>query len=469
VATTHNGGYDGPENLDRVARNFPDEGKLQECNTRFKIRMKVLAFFEFGDVSAARWQWVQRCWALFGLLLILATWRLWIPQNVYPQVPFLRIAGSLPAVCQWAALAVVVVVLVITLGLLPRLNNAGKAWLFLTFVVAMAVLILTDQHRLQPWAYQLVICAVVFGTVPSDTLNRRRGWALLRMLTLSIYLFSALGKFDFQFLNTVGQQFLSVGLGNFGISIDQWQWSFRLLLAAIFPLAEISVVITLTVPQLRRVGVAATVLLHLLLLFVLGPMGLQHQPGVLIWNVFFIAQALLLFSGPQRSDTADGEVPKPDERTRHRWAPTCVVLAVVVLPLLEPIGWFDHWPAWGLYSPRNSRAIVEVHRAGLRKLPADLHRYLSSADSDTMWVQLNIDDWSLATLSVPIYPQDRFQLGVAEAIATRYDLDRTIQVRLLGMSNRMSGVREEKTLTGRHQIVSAADQFRLNAHPADSR
>jgi hypothetical protein len=50
-----------------------------------KICMEVFAFFEFGEVSVSRWQWFQRCWASFGLLLILATWRLWIPQSVYPQ------------------------------------------------------------------------------------------------------------------------------------------------------------------------------------------------------------------------------------------------------------------------------------------------------------------------------------------------------------------------------------------------
>jgi hypothetical protein len=427
--------------------------------------MKVLTFFEFGDVSAARWQWIQRCWALFGLLLILATWRLWIPQDVFPQVPFLQTAGSLPSICQWISLAVVVGSLVIALGLLPRLNDSGRSWMFLSFVVAMALLILTDQHRLQPWAYQLLIYAVVFWTVPSDTSNRRRGWALLRMLTISIYLFSALGKFDFQFLHTVGQQFLSVALGNFGIHIDQWQWSFRLLLAATFPLAEISIVMALIVPRLRRVGVVAAVSLHTSLLFVLGPWGLQHQPGVLIWNLFFIVQAVLLFSGSQRSDRTDEEVPKSDAGTRRRWAPTYVVLAVIGLPLLEPIGWFDHWPAWGLYSPRNSRVIVEVHRAGVQRLPAELQRYLSNADSDTNWVKLNIDDWSLETLAVPIYPQDRFQLGVAESIATRYGLERTIQVRLLGMSHRTTGVRKEKTLRGRQQIVAAGSRFRLNAHP----
>ena len=447
---------------------FSDESTLQGCGTRSNICMKVFAFFEFGKDSASRWQWVQRCWALFGLLLILATWRLWIPQSAYPQVPFLRIASSLPTVCQWTALAVVVVSLVMALVLLPRLNDLGKAWLFLTFAVAMVLLILADQHRLQPWAYQLVIYAVVFGTVPSDASNRRRGWALLRILTISIYLFFGLGKFDFQFLHTVGQQFLDVSLGYLGMGVEQWQWPFRLLLAATFPLAEVLIVVALTVPRLRRVGVGAAVFLHASLLFVLGPLGLQHQPGVLIWNVFFILQALLLFSGSKRSDTADEEMPKPDERTQPRWAPTCAVLVVICLPVLEPIGWLDHWPAWGLYSPRNSRAIVQVHQAGLQRLPADLHPYLSNADSERGWVTLNIDEWSLATLSVPIYPQDRFQLGVAESIATRYGLERTIQVRLLGMSNRMSGVREEKMLTGRQQIVAAANRFRLNAHPDNS-
>lgn len=429
--------------------------------------MKILRFFEFGDASASRWQWVQRCWALFGLLLIAVTWRVWTPQTVYPRVPLLRVADSLPLACQWAALAALVVsLLVVALGLLPRLNDVKQAWVFLAFVVAMAVLILTDQHRLQPWAYQLTIYAVVFATVPSDTDNRARGLALLRILMLSIYLFSALGKFDYQFLHTVGQQFLEVVWGFLGIGVAQWPWPLRLVLAAVFPLVELLVAIALLVPRLRPGGAVAAVMLHASLLLVLGPWGLQQQPGVLVWNMFFIAQATLLFCGSRRQFNSGEPAMKPGQLTPRRWAPTCVVLVVVCLPLLEPFGWFDHWPAWGLYSPRNSRALVEVHRAGLRNLPAELRPFLGTADPDTTWVTLRIDDWSLATLSVPIYPQDRFQLGVAEAIAERYGLERTIRVRLLGMSDRLSGARPEKTLIGRQQLVAAESRFRCNAQPA---
>lgn len=430
--------------------------------------MKVLAIFETGDVSATRWQWVQRCWGIFGLLLMIVTWRVWIPQSDYPQVPLLRFVGSPPAAFQWGLLAIVVASLVIAACFLQRLSEKGKACLFLTFVVAMTLLIVTDQHRLQPWAYQLVVYSVVLATIPSGAINRVRGIALLRILTISIYLFSALGKLDVQFIETVGQQFLDVALGFVGIGVQRWQGPVRAFMPVMFPVAELLIVFALAVPRFRPVGVGAAVILHVLLLLVLGPLGLRHQPGVLVWNLFFIAQVLLLFSGPRRHATTTSDPPNSGEPAQRSWTPLCVVVAVVLFPLLEPIGWCDHWPAWGLYSPRNSRAIVEIHQAGLRQLPANLRPYLANADAGGGWVQLNIDDWSLDAVSVPIYPQDRFQLGVAEFIATRYRLERTIRVRMLGMSNRWSGKRQSKTLTGRHQIVAAGNQFRLNSHPAMS-
>jgi len=451
--------------------------------------MKLLAWFEIGDASASRWQWVQRSWALFGLLLIAATWRLWIPQTVYPRVPLLRVAGWLPPAGQWLALAVLVGSLVLSLaislglfarlgslprrgplprrGSLPRRGGASKTWLFLAFVAAMACLVLADQHRLQPWAYQLTICAMVFALAPSDSSHRAGGLALLRILTVSIYLFSALGKFDYQFLHTVGQEFLAAAAGLVGIEVATWSLTTRLALAAAFPLVELLVVIGLAAPRLRRIGVPLAVALHVSLLLVLGPWGLGHQPGVLVWNLFFIAQAGLLFAGSPRHDVAAPDAAKTVEPPRQSRAAACVVLAAVCLPLFEPLGWFDHWPSWGLYSPRNSRAIVQVHRAGLKKLPAELQPFLETADAEASWVTLDIDGWSLAALSVPIYPQNRFQLGVAESIAERYGLDREIRVHLLGISNRLSGARQATTLTGRQRIVAAGREFRLNAHPAE--
>lgn len=440
--------------------------------------MKVLAFFEFGDVSASRYRWVHTSWALFGILLMLATWRLWIPQRVYPQIPLLAPASFLPVACQWGAAVIALFSLLVTWILVMR-GGRGIAWPALVYLTAMLLLFLTDQHRLQPWAYQWTIYALVFAWLPADRDAGRPALGLLRLVTLSIYFYSALGKFDYQFLHSVGQQFLGVVVGFLGIgeqTLADWPRWLRLGLAAAFPCGELLIVVALLVPKWRRAGVRAAMVLHAALLLVLGPWGLRHQPGVLIWNAFFIAQVWLLFSGSGTGDSAASGAsshdaarpPTADSRAAPRkWLPTGAVLAVVCLPLLEPWGGFDHWPSWGLYSPRNSRVQVEVHRAGIEQLPAELQAFLADVDDSINWVPLKIDDWSLAALSVPIYPQDRFQLGVAEAIATRYRLDRTIRVHVRGMSDRWTGARSEKTLSGRQQIVAAANRFRLNAHPSD--
>ncbi len=434
------------------------------ANLRYGVDMKMLKVFEFGADSPSRWRWVQQSWGLFGLLLILATWRLWTPQTVYPRVPLIEVAGVLPSACQWAALSIALFALATVLIFHAQIRDRGRRWLSFAFVASMLVLIATDQHRLQPWAYQMTIYAVVLGSMRSDRAGRRRGLALLRILTISIYLYSSLGKFDFQFLHSVGQQFLEVTGSFVGIDIQGWPWTARLWAAALFPLIELLLVAALVVPRLRKLGVAVAVTMHASLCFILGPWGLGHEVGVLAWNGFFIAQAVLLFAGSEPPAEATGATAPTEPAPRH-WLATGIVLAAGCLPLLEPLGWFDHWPAWGLYSPRNSRAIVEVHRAGIPSLPARLKPYLADAGAEASWVRLEIDAWSLEALAAPIYPQDRFQLGVAASIATQYGLERSIRVRLLGMSNRLNGVRQVKTLTGRQQLVAAAEGFRLNAHP----
>jgi hypothetical protein len=76
-----------------------------------------------------------------------------------------------------------------------------------------------------------------------------------------------------------------------------------------------------------------------------------------------------------------------------------------------------------------------------------------------------MDRWSLSELAVPIYPQDRFQVGVALAVAKHYDLDRSIRVVWQSASARISGARETETWNGIGQSQLKAEQFHLNALP----
>ena len=60
-----------------------------------------------GDVYQAELcrDWLRRALGLFGLLLVAATWRLWTPQQVYPQVPLVRGLDGLGPWFEWFAAA----------------------------------------------------------------------------------------------------------------------------------------------------------------------------------------------------------------------------------------------------------------------------------------------------------------------------------------------------------------------------
>ena len=420
------------------------------------MQTQIRGFLDTGDVREAWFAWWRRIWAGFGLLLFICTWRLWTPQTVYPQIPLLGWADWLPPGVEWLGF-------VLILGSLTFVLLAGPRWACrlatLTFCMAVIGMILVDQHRLQPWAYQYAIFALVIGNC-----GPRLGFRLMRLVVVSVYFYSALSKFDYQFLHTLGAQFLSTLMGFVGVATDAWPATVQLCVVAMFPVGELLIALGLCWPTTRRWAVAAAVVLHVVLLLILGPFGLHHKPGVLIWNLYFIVQAVALFPFLPAEQSA---VPV-NERPRLLPRETvilCIIGAVVLLPIGEFWGRYDHWPAWGLYSPRNSRASLYVHRIAAARLPEAIRTFLADTPPDQPWQKLEMDRWSLRELSVPIYPQDRFQVGVALAVTKRYDLDRSVRVVCQSAAARIGGARTSETLHGLGQLQRKAEQFRCNALP----
>jgi hypothetical protein len=81
------------------------------------------------------------------------------------------------------------------------------------------------------------------------------------------------------------------------------------------------------------------------------------------------------------------------------------------------------------------------------------------------WINVPIDRWSLQSLDTPIYPQARFQLGVARQIVGVVDSEPDIRVILLGCSNRFNGQRSSEVLQDNAQFEKAASQYWLNTRP----
>ncbi len=74
-------------------------------------------------------------------------------------------------------------------------------------------LVALDQHRLQPWGIHLALGLLLLTNLERPVARR---WVVF--LTASIYIYSALSKFDTQFLHTVGQDFLNSLFKQLGIN-----------------------------------------------------------------------------------------------------------------------------------------------------------------------------------------------------------------------------------------------------------
>lgn len=395
-----------------------------------------------------RIQLFRRIWAASALALVAATWKLWTPQQEYPQVPALAELGKLPGIIDWIALGGMLLALLTVLAA-PAKSIVWRQALGV-FVVSMGLLMAIDQHRFQPWAYQFLIIALVLATAkPAAAL------ALLRWLAIGIYVWSAWSKCDLTFTHNLGQQFLNAVLGWAGF--ENWPRLVRVVLASLFPVGELVVAVLLCVPRWWPKAVWASVALHALLLLVLGPLGLHHKPGVLLWNVYFIAQNLLLFRAVAPVEIREDEMPHDEPIAATA---LYVVVGALVWPVVETWNYCDHWPAWSVYAPRVERTSCFIHRTEQERLPESLRAFLEPATDDDNWLLVRLDNWSLATLQTPVYPQNRFQLAAASAVIRQYGITR-FRVILYSTADRWTGDRTDVTLASLNELDSAVRDFVL--------
>ncbi|QEG43376.1 hypothetical protein [Roseimaritima ulvae] len=405
-----------------------------------------------------RYRRLQRCWMGFWLLLMAVSWRLWMPPAEFPAVPFAP-PFVVPPALEWGLLAAVVgaVLFGIVANTARRLSLA-----MVLFVAAAAALVTLNQHRLQPWFYQAMLLGLLFASNDS-----RRGLPLMRWLAIGVYLYSSLGKFDFQFLHTVGQQFLDTTCGLVGLDATQWSEPWRLGATTLFPAVELLVAIGLMIRPTRLLAAVLGIAMHACTIVLLSPIGLGHQPGVLVWNAAMGMQLALLFMRPRMAPRVIDTPPTETVTSRRILSPLVGLVAIglaMLLPLAERTGYWDHWTSWALYSPHNSRVSVQVHASAAGRLPPSIVTCLSPPD-ETGWRNMDLDRWSIESVGVPNYPQARFQLGVAIGLIQCYGLERQARIRLRGVADRWTGRRDNHFAAGKMQWEAAADQFWLNAEP----
>jgi hypothetical protein len=141
------------------------------------------------------------------------------------------------------------------------------------------------------------------------------------------------------------------------------------------------------------------------------------------------------------------------------------VLALV-LPLFEPLGIWDSWLCWGLYSKRAAKIEIFLPQDAVDQLPPPLRVFCERTDPQGIWSRLAMDRWSLQVLHAPLYPHERFELGVGLAVL---ELLPASQRRMMAIRSAPPERRSGRQRTTRWDDVDAlrryAASFRWNALP----
>lgn len=357
--------------------------------------------------------WCRRVLAIGMLVLIAATRPLWFSMGEFPQVPWFEFLCPTPQWVDWILSSVMVASLVAM-----AVVRAGTKWNQIagaTMIGSLFCLLLLNQHRLQPWAW-----FVLLGTLATSA---RSDYSLrwMRWLFFGVYFFSGLSKLEPSFIEGGGDWLIDGMLKPFGGSSRSLTRSGREFLLKSLPLAEMIAAFCVVIPRFRRGGLFLVLAMHGALILGLGPFGLNHKPGVLIWNGMFQALAFPML-WHQRSDI---EV----EICRRSLRLGAVVVALaVVLPCFGqrwlPI--VDQWPSWSVYATwqKPQVGVLASYAWDGRALKLGKNSRPFTTPDMFQGRRLNLNKAALGNTGAPCYPSDRFREGFLQAFAANPRLER---------------------------------------------
>lgn len=403
---------------------------------------------------------VRRLLSISTLTLVVATHKLWFPSTAFPIVPMTAVANSVPLLVDWV-FSVGMVALLVGWALVRAKSRFAVA-LPLGIALCFAVLVLLNQHRAQPWAYLAALGCVLFvGFSPV------KAFAGMRLLFIAVYFYSAISKLDFLFLQKMGVLFVETGFEILHINPGLVSPTVKRVCIIGIPIYELLTALALIFPSTRRLGMPMAIVMHIALLVLLGPWGLSHKPAVLIWNLFFIIFAYLLFNRPIAAHTDDLDFGNHQPGILQ-FGTVGIFSLVLVAPAFEGLGWWDQWPSWSLYADRTEKMELFVRRNRLVDLPPAVRNYVGPSGSNDEWAKLYVEAWAIGETDSPAYPQARFYVGMALDLAHRCKLGKDVRINLYGVPHRMSGSRQAESIVGQEEITKRAKQFYLNAMPRNT-
>lgn len=329
-------------------------------------------------------RWMMIAWIVTKML----SFNLWTANRTFPLVPVLDILEKIPGLFQ-QCLFFFSLAAMATMFFLP-----GKK-LALSILLAECLLCLFDLNRWQPWEYQFLFMLGVYSFAGNRPITRLN-W---QVIIIGLYFFSGFFKLNSGYTHDTWQNLVLqkwLGINN----IPLWLLRAGYMNGMIEILAAVGLLFSTT----RKWAVLILVLMHVFILLLLGPTGLNLNNVVWPWNILMPVLLIGLFNEP-------GKILSLPDRHSYKLAIVCV--AWLILPFFHMKGFWDKYLSFALYSGGTEHLYI----CPCNHIPEEIKKFEEPAYSILPCKKMiSLYNWGMKELNVVPYPELRNYRAIAKKI-----------------------------------------------------
>lgn len=328
---------------------------------------------------------------LIGLFIsIILSHNLWAGQRYFPKATLIHDYFGVAAPYDYIQLAVLIILIIFSF-------STQKKFPTLLLVLFSVYLCFDDQNRLQPWFYNYILILFIhlfYKHRVDEPNNYTTVFISLQLLLALIYIFSGIQKMNPEF---VPNTFVWL-VGSFDGILSPRQIQLMTKFGYIVPYFELTIGFLLLVKPLRFIALPLVILMHLFILFLIGPSGKDYNSVIWIWNIIMIALVLLLFADIKTERFFDISI------LFKGISFYIVITLMLVFPVFSLKNQYDSYLSSSLFSSNFHECQLILSDKAYNKLPFYI-RHFTTPDKNHHVI--NIKRWAVTELNVPCVPEYR--------------------------------------------------------------
>jgi hypothetical protein len=356
----------------------------------------IKTYFYYEKVNAL----LLKVACIFWLAVKLMGWRMWTAYRLFPTAPIYDWLNHISPLIHAVLLALSVTFT--ALLLLP-----GKNKLIIVGLLVVELLsCLLDQNRWQPYEYQCLFILFIFLV---NAYNQKLIVPSLTFILAATYFYSGLGKLNSSFLQSVWHPVILRSFLKIPSNVAGQPIIYRAgYLLGVF---ELIAGIGLLFSNTKKAVAIALILMHLFILLLLGPFGINYNSIVWPWNMVMILYLYIIFI----------KTPEKVVTIRHifqGWN-KLVFFAWGILPALHFIGYWDGFLSSSMYSGKAPKMIICIKDTSqCRELKAFYKK--SSAKTCDGQAHIELQHWAITETNAIPNPEIRIYKIIQKKLDEKY-------------------------------------------------